>query len=79
MTAESSEAVRVARFELLTALEEIEALVNVPRRARRSAAELRARLVLLRDESPFVFTGLALALAGGAAAAVWGALRLIRK
>ena len=79
MTAEPSESVQRARFELQTALTEIEFRLNLPERIRRSAERVRSQVVRLRDERPFVFTELALGLALAIAAAVWGALRLIRK
>jgi hypothetical protein len=68
MTAELPTQAQRARAELAATVSEIEAKLNLPKRVRR-----------LRDERPFLFTGIGLGLAVATAGAVWGAVRLIRK
>jgi hypothetical protein len=72
MTADPSTALQRARTDLVAALSEIEDKLNLPKRARRSAARMR-------DENPFAFSGLVLVAIAGVAGLVWGAVRLIRK
>jgi hypothetical protein len=79
MTDEPLSDIERARAEFAATLGEIEAKLNLPKRARASAQRARERVEKLKEENPIALTGIiagaAVAVGGGA----WLAIRILKK
>ena len=79
MTDEPVSDIERARAEFAATLSEIEAKLNLPKRARASVKRSRDRFEKLKEENPIALTGIiagaVVAVGGGA----WLAIRMLKK